>query len=194
MTTATATRPRTRDALPLPGASPARRTSRAGVRGGDPWTDRGPHRAAPASGRAACGRGTATPRRLERDRRRLALALLVAVAVLGTLTGRGAGDAGAAVLDLTGDRPGGAHAGEAPRMPDGPGASVAGQPPDAAAPAAAPASRPEYLVVAEGDTLWDLVAPHAPAGVDPSVYVARVAAEGDLDPRALVPGTVVRLP
>lgn len=70
------------------------------------------------------------------------------------------------------------------------GAGMAGAGADRAGERAAPA----YVVVGQGDTLWDLLRPHTPAGTDHAVYVAQVVEAGDLDPRALVPGTVVRLP
>jgi hypothetical protein len=50
------------------------------------------------------------------------------------------------------------------------------------------------IVVGEGDTVWELVGPHVPAGVDRGVYAAEVVATNDLDPRHIAPGTVVRLP
>lgn len=57
----------------------------------------------------------------------------------------------------------------------------------------APAA-PAVVVVEAGDTLWDLALPHVPAGVHPTAFMARVAADNDVDPRHLEPGTVLRLP
>lgn len=61
-------------------------------------------------------------------------------------------------------------------------------------PPPAGAAEPVRLVVGPGDTVWDLAAPHAPAGTDAMAYVAEVAAFNDVDPRAVRPGTVLRLP
>lgn len=53
---------------------------------------------------------------------------------------------------------------------------------------------PTTLVVGPDDTVWDLVAPHVPDGAHPMAYVIEVAAYNDVDPRAVPPGTVLRLP
>lgn len=50
------------------------------------------------------------------------------------------------------------------------------------------------IVVGPGDTIVDLAAPHAPAGTDTMAYAREVAAFNDVDPRAVRPGTVLRLP
>lgn len=62
------------------------------------------------------------------------------------------------------------------------------------APPPAGAAEPVTIVVGPGDTVWDLAAPHAPAGADAMAYVVEVAAFNDVDPRAVRPGTVLRLP
>lgn len=198
MTTATATLPRDHDVLPKR-ASTARRTGRGGTCGGaGPRTDRGHGRAAPAVCRTNPGRRAATRCSLVRARRRGALALLAVVAVLGLVNGKAAVDADASVagaLDTDALDAGLSAAGTPVGMPVA--VPPAGTPLDGTSGAGAGsghAARPAYVVVADGDTLWDLVAPYAPAGVDPAVYVAEVAAAGGHDPRALVPGTVVRLP
>lgn len=59
---------------------------------------------------------------------------------------------------------------------------------------AAVAGPPTTLVVGPDDTVWDLVAPHVPTGADPLAYMIEVAAYNDVDPRAVPPGTVLRLP
>lgn len=66
--------------------------------------------------------------------------------------------------------------------------------PAAQAPPSARAGEPVTIVVGPGDTVWQLAAPHAPAGTDPMAYVVEVAAFNDVDPRAVRPGTVLRLP
>ncbi|MFO8076842.1 MAG: hypothetical protein ACQETV_01310 [Actinomycetota bacterium] len=50
------------------------------------------------------------------------------------------------------------------------------------------------VVVAEGETMWELVLPHAPAGADPHAFVAEVAARNGVDPGRLEPGTALRVP
>lgn len=50
------------------------------------------------------------------------------------------------------------------------------------------------VVVGPGETLWQVVVPHAPAGAHPMAYVVEVAAYNDIDPRAVPAGTVLRLP
>jgi hypothetical protein len=60
--------------------------------------------------------------------------------------------------------------------------------------AAAPARGGPLLVVGPGETVWGLVAPHAPAGADVPMFVAEVLAANGLDALAVQPGTVVRLP
>lgn len=61
-----------------------------------------------------------------------------------------------------------------------------------AAPATAPA--PVTVVVAPGDTVWDLALAHLPPGSSPHAYVAEVLARNDVDAAAVRPGTVLRLP
>lgn len=51
-----------------------------------------------------------------------------------------------------------------------------------------------HLVIGQGETVWDLAAPHAPAGANVEVYVAEVLAHNGLEATAVAPGTVVRLP
>lgn len=68
--------------------------------------------------------------------------------------------------------------------------AVAGPP----APGSSPPPEPVVVVVGPGDTLWDLALPHVPAGVHPTSYAAQVAADNEVDPRYLEPGTVLRLP
>lgn len=72
---------------------------------------------------------------------------------------------------------------------------------DVAAPAAAEADAGEapgadevVVVVAAGETMWELVLPHAPAGADPHAFVAEVAARNGVDPGGLEPGTALRVP
>lgn len=57
-----------------------------------------------------------------------------------------------------------------------------------------PSAEPVVVVVSPGDTLWDLALPHLPAGAHPTSYVAGIAADNEVDPRYLEPGTVLRLP
>lgn len=59
---------------------------------------------------------------------------------------------------------------------------------------AAGTAPPATVVVQAGDTLWAVVADHAPAGADPMAYAVEVAAYNNLDPLAVPAGTVVRLP
>jgi hypothetical protein len=56
----------------------------------------------------------------------------------------------------------------------------------------APGSAP--VVVAQGETVWDLVVPHLPAGTDAQAYVAAVLELNGLEATAVAPGTVLRLP
>lgn len=68
-----------------------------------------------------------------------------------------------------------------------------------AAPSAQPATagsaaEPVTVVVAPGETLWDIAAPYAPAGTEPMAYVVQIAAYNGVDPRAVQPGTVLQLP
>ncbi|HUH06415.1 MAG TPA: LysM peptidoglycan-binding domain-containing protein [Egibacteraceae bacterium] len=65
-----------------------------------------------------------------------------------------------------------------------------------AAAAAGPASaaEPMIIVVAEGDTVWDLAREHVPAGQDPAVYSALIVEHNGVDAAALRPGDVLALP
>jgi hypothetical protein len=56
----------------------------------------------------------------------------------------------------------------------------------------APATR--TVVVGEGDTLWWIAARHAPAGEDLRGYIDEVRSLNGVEARALVPGSVLRLP
>ena len=50
------------------------------------------------------------------------------------------------------------------------------------------------VVVGEGETVWDIAREYVPAGVHPQAYVAAVLRHNDVDPTAVVPGTVLELP
>ncbi len=50
------------------------------------------------------------------------------------------------------------------------------------------------IVIAPGDTVWDLAYAHAPAGQSPQAYIASILDVNDVDATALLPGTVLRLP
>ena len=50
------------------------------------------------------------------------------------------------------------------------------------------------VVVAEGETMWDLVLPFAPAGEDPHAWVAKVAEHNRIDPGRVRPGDALRIP
>ncbi len=50
------------------------------------------------------------------------------------------------------------------------------------------------VVVAPGETMWEVVLPHAPAGADPHGFLAEVAARNGVDPGRLEPGTALRVP
>ncbi len=107
-----------------------------------------------------------------RVRRRLAGAVLaVALVAVGVLAGT-AGGADAA----------------------GPDASAASWP-GSAAPAAGPTSPPPVVVViAPGDTVWELARTHVPPGEGLQTYVTEVLELNDLDGSALRPGSALRLP
>src|SRR5690606_33407458 len=49
------------------------------------------------------------------------------------------------------------------------------------------------VVVGEGETVWDVVAPHVPAGGDRAAYVAEVVAANGIDAREIAPGTALVL-
>lgn len=57
-----------------------------------------------------------------------------------------------------------------------------------------PAPAPVTVVVAPGDTVWELARDHRPDHVSVNEYAATVLAHNDLDATAVVPGTVVELP
>lgn len=61
------------------------------------------------------------------------------------------------------------------------------------APTAADAA-PATVVLEADQTIWDLILPHTPAGAHPMAYAIEVAAYNEIDPRAVAPGTVLRLP
>lgn len=50
------------------------------------------------------------------------------------------------------------------------------------------------VVVTPGDTVWDLVAGHVPAGESRHSYVARTLESNGVEGARLRPGTVLRLP
>jgi hypothetical protein len=50
------------------------------------------------------------------------------------------------------------------------------------------------VVIGPGETVWELAAPHAPAGTDLHLYVQEVLRHNGLDATAIAPGTVIRLP
>lgn len=53
---------------------------------------------------------------------------------------------------------------------------------------------PVVVVVGQGETVWDVVAPHVPAGSDRRAYVTEVVALNGIDAAAIPPGTALRLP
>jgi hypothetical protein len=52
----------------------------------------------------------------------------------------------------------------------------------------------QTVVVAPGDTVWDLARAHAPAGVSVSAYAQEIVRVNGVEPAALAPGSVLRLP
>ena len=50
------------------------------------------------------------------------------------------------------------------------------------------------VVVAPGETVWDIATQYVPDGTHPQAYVAEVLRANDLDAGAVQPGTVLRLP
>ena len=50
------------------------------------------------------------------------------------------------------------------------------------------------VVVAPGETVWDIAAEYTPPGAHPQAYVAEVLRYNDLTASAVLPGTVLRLP
>jgi nucleoid-associated protein YgaU len=53
---------------------------------------------------------------------------------------------------------------------------------------------PVSVRVMPGDTLWGIAVEHAPAGIDPRVWIFRTEALNGLPGAALMPGEVLRLP
>ena len=61
--------------------------------------------------------------------------------------------------------------------------------------AADPASMLEAsVVVAEGETVWDIATAYLPEGRNAHAYAAEVLDHNDIDAASLRPGTVLRLP
>lgn len=56
------------------------------------------------------------------------------------------------------------------------------------------ASGGRIVVVADGETLWELVLPHAPEGSDPHAWIAEVAEHNGIDPGHVQPGDALRIP
>ncbi len=50
------------------------------------------------------------------------------------------------------------------------------------------------VVVAPGETVWDIATDYLPQGHQPQAYVAEVLRYNELDAAAIQPGTVLRLP
>ena len=50
------------------------------------------------------------------------------------------------------------------------------------------------VVVAEGETVWDIAGEHLPAGQRVHAYAAEVLAHNDVDAATVRPGTVLHLP
>jgi hypothetical protein len=50
------------------------------------------------------------------------------------------------------------------------------------------------VVVRPGDTIWDLAGAHAPAGEDRRAFVAEIVAINEVQPSALRPGMVLKVP
>ena len=50
------------------------------------------------------------------------------------------------------------------------------------------------VVVAPGETVWDIANQYVPDGTHPQTYVAHVLRYNDLEAGAVLPGTVLRLP
>ncbi len=57
-----------------------------------------------------------------------------------------------------------------------------------------PAERERVVVVGEGETLWDLALPFAPAGHDPHEWLAVVADHNGIEVGDIHPGDAIRLP
>lgn len=60
--------------------------------------------------------------------------------------------------------------------------------------ATAATATPDTVVLAPGETLWEVVAPHVPAGTDRQAFVADVLDLNDVDGLAILPGQVLTLP
>lgn len=50
------------------------------------------------------------------------------------------------------------------------------------------------VVVAPGETVWDIATQYVPDGVHPQAYVAHVLRYNDVEASAVLPGTALRLP
>ena len=50
------------------------------------------------------------------------------------------------------------------------------------------------VVVAPGETVWEIANEYVPAGAHPQAYVARVLRYNNVDAASVQPGTVLRLP
>lgn len=64
----------------------------------------------------------------------------------------------------------------------------------AAAPAQPSGGDQQSVVLAPGETLWDVLAPHTPAGTGRQDFIALVLDANGLDGSAVAPGRVIRLP
>jgi hypothetical protein len=122
----------------------------------------------PRSSRESSPRGAAAPARLPARvyRVRRLLVLLALVAMMGL---------GVAALPL---------------IRTGPGQPTTGSPPVETQPS--PVLR--GVVVRSGDTIWQLARRHRPPGRDLATYVSQVVALNEVEPTALVPGSVLWLP
>ena len=60
--------------------------------------------------------------------------------------------------------------------------------------AASDAGLEATVVVAPGETVWDIALDYLPEGQRPQVYVAQILRHNDVDPAAVVPGAVLQLP
>lgn len=106
-------------------------------------------------------------RRVTARRRRAVLAVVAAAAFAAGVLAASVGESG---------------------LPGRAGSAGAGQGPHPAP------SAGETVVVAPGDTVWDLAQEHRPEGMRAREYVTAILERNDMEPTALRPGTVVRLP
>ena len=60
--------------------------------------------------------------------------------------------------------------------------------------AASDAGLEATVVVAPGETVWDIAMDYLPHGQRPQVYVAEILRHNDIDPAAVVPGAALQLP